>query len=340
MAKRTTRTAAKTKPKSARRGAATKPAGDRPTLRLVRGSGGGVGTAIGQPGAPQPAKPFIKWVGGKTRLLEQLDQLRPSSIGRYAEPFLGGGAVFFHLRNESAFSDAVLADTNPDVHNVFSVVRDDIDALLAALRRHQALYLTRDAEGRAAYFYAVRTQHPTAKTSPVARAARMLFLNRTCYNGLWRENKSGRFNTPHGRYASPIIAPTAKLHAASAALQSATIVRGDFRAVPKLVFDRGIDFVYMDPPYHPISVTSAFNAYSQGGFSGQDQADLADVCRELDAMGTRFMLSNSDCPLIRELYDEFDLQVVLAPRAINCKGGKRGAVQEVVVRNKRRGLTW
>ena len=315
-------------------------AANRPTLRLLRDGDGAPAQVVGQPGNAEPARPFFKWVGGKTRLLPQLDALRPSHVGRYAEPFLGGGAVYFHLRNEAAFSGALLTDFNPDVVNAFTVVRDHLDALLAALRRHQALYLSRDAEGRAAYFYSVRDQHPDSRTDPVTRAARMLFLNRTCFNGLWRENKSGRFNTPHGRYANPVIAPTARLSAASAALQHATIERADFRSIPKLVRDHRVDFVYMDPPYHPISTTSAFNAYSQGGFSGRAQAELADVCRELDRMGARFMLSNSDCPLIRELYDGFDIQVVMAPRAVNCKADKRGAVPEVVVRNKRPELSW
>lgn len=313
---------------------------DRPTLRLIRRGGSVADYAMGRPGFAQPARPFIKWVGGKTRLLEQLDQLRPTSTGRYFEPFLGGGAMYFHLRNDSAFRSALLADANPDVHNVFSVVRDHVDALLAALRRHQALYLTRDAQGRAEYFYAVRSKHPNARTSAVDRAARMLFLNRTCFNGLWRENKSGRFNTPHGRYASPVIAPAAKLLAASAALQVATIEKADFRRIPRLARDHDVDFVYLDPPYHPVSATSAFNAYSQGGFPASAQAELRDVCVELDQMGVRFMLSNSDCPLIRELYEDFDVRTVMAPRAVNCKGGKRGAVAEVVVRNVRSGLVW
>lgn len=319
---------------------ATAPVTNRPTLRLIRGADGAQPLPIGQPGAAEPAKPFIKWVGGKSRLLEQLDRLRPLTVSRYAEPFIGGGAMYFHLRNESAFQSAVLADFNPDVANVFTVVRDRVDELLVALRRHQALYLTRDADGRAAYFYAVRDQHPGSDADPVVRAARMLFLNRTCYNGLWRENKSGRFNTPHGRYASPVIAPAARLQAASAALQIASVQRSDFRNIPQLVRDHEVDFVYMDPPYHPISATSAFNAYSQGGFSAADQADLADVCREIDRLGVRFMLSNSDCDLIRSLYEGFDIQVVMAPRAVNCKANKRGAVKEVVVRNIRRNRPW
>ncbi len=320
---------------------ASRAVADRPTLRLLRPGGPGVEVPIGQPGKAQPARPFIKWVGGKSKLIPALDTLRPHSIARYAEPFLGGGAMYFHLRNESAFAGALITDANHDVVNVFTVVRDHIDALLAALRRHQALYLSRLGEDRAAYFYAVRSDHPGDRDmTPVERAARMLFLNRTCFNGLWRENKSGRFNTPHGRYASPVIAPAAKLRAASAALQVADIDSADFRKIPQLVSDHDIDFVYMDPPYHPISETSAFNAYSRGGFSGRAQQELRDVCVELDKMGVRFVLSNSDCDFIRGLYDSFDIRTVMAARSVNCKADKRGSVREVVVRNKRAGLAW
>ncbi len=313
----------------------------RPTLRLVHRGAGDRTRVAGRPGDAQPARPFIKWVGGKTRLLADLQRLAPHSIGRYAEPFLGGGAVYFHLRNQSAFTGAVISDFNQDVVNVYTVVRDHLDALLVALRRHQALYLSRKGEARAEYFYAVRDRHPQhIEMSDVDRAARMLFLNRTCYNGLWRENRSGRFNTPHGRYKAPVIAPADRLLAASAALQVAAIERADFRKLPALVRDHDVDYVYMDPPYHPISATSAFNAYSGGAFSAADQSELADVCRELDKMGVRWMLSNSDCPLIRDLYSGFDVQQVFAPRSVNSKADKRGAVAEVVVRNKRPGLSW
>lgn len=314
---------------------------DRPTLRLVQRGGVEPPRALGRPGAAEPARPFIKWVGGKTRLLAELERLRPYSIDRYSEPFVGGGALYFALRNASAFSAAVISDFNPDVVNAYTVVRDHPMALLAALRRHQALYLSRDEQDRATYFYAVRDRHPqNVDMTAIERAARMLFLNRTCYNGLWRENLSGRFNTPHGRYKAPVIAPTDRVLAASAALAVATIERADFRRLPQLAADHDVDFVYLDPPYHPLSATSAFNAYSQGAFTGADQADLADVCRELDRMGVRWMLSNSDCPLIRELYDGFDIRQVFAPRSVNCDAAKRGNVAEVIVRNKRSGLTW
>lgn len=302
------------------------------------------------PRAPDPAEvaaargqaaPFVKWVGGKGKLLADLDALRPRQITRYAEPFVGGGAFFYHLWNTAGIEHATLCDLNTDVYTVFRVVRDQLDALLVALRRHQSRYLALDETGRAAYFYEVRARHPDDHpANDVARAARMLFLNRTCFNGLWRENRSGRFNTPHGRYKTPNIAPAERLRVASIALHQTNIVQADFRSLPKFAADNGIDFVYLDPPYHPVTATSAFNAYSQGAFSAQDQTELAEVCRELDAAGIRFMLSNSDCPLIRDLYDDFDVRTIQAARAVNCKAERRGLVNEVVVRNRRPGLSW
>jgi DNA adenine methylase len=285
------------------------------------------------------AGPFVKWVGGKTRLLSQLDALRPTETHRFAEPFVGGGAVFFHLRNLGQAQHALLSDANPDVATVYRVVRDDVEVLIAALSLHERRYHRGDDAQRAAYFYALRERHPVdleAAGRPmddVERAARMLFLNRTCFNGLWRENKAGRFNTPHGRYAKPNIVQADKLRAAHHALRGVTLHEADFRALPALVREADIDFVYLDPPYHPISATSAFNAYAQGGFSARDQRELGEVCRELDRMGVRFMLSNSDCELIRSIYKGFDVQVVRAPRAVNCRADRRGDVDEVVVRN-------
>lgn len=305
----------------------------RPALRLV--------IPPARERVPHHAGPFVKWVGGKTRLMPALDQLLPREISRYAEPFVGGGAVYFHLQNEVGLGHALLADLNRDVVNVWQVVRDQPQALIEALRRHEATYLSGDEDGRAAYFYSVRERHPDDhETGAVERAARMLFLNRTCFNGLWRENRSGHFNTPHGRYRRPRIAQADKLLAASAILQDTEIVRADFRQLPKLARAHDVDFVYLDPPYHPVSATSAFNAYSRGAFTALDQAELAQVCAELDAMGVRFMLSNSDCDLVRKLYRGFDVTTVQAPRAVNCKGDRRGSVAEVVVRNRRAGLPW
>jgi DNA adenine methylase len=284
---------------------------------------------------PRPqAGPFLKWVGGKGRILPQLRALMPDGKLRYAEPFFGGGAMFFTLWSEGLLDRAVLCDASLDLVVTCTAVRDEREALIATLRDHEKAYLAADEIGRSDYFYAVRERHPTeVAMTGVERAARMLFLNRTCFNGLWRENSRGRFNAPHGRYAKPAIVMEDRLHAAGLALRDAQVLHGDFRALPELVRLYGLDFVYLDPPYHPVSVTSSFNAYSGGQFSATAQRDLADVCRQLDGMGVRWLLSNSDCPLIRELYKGWDIQQVQAPRSVNSKGEGRGAVAEVAVRN-------
>ncbi len=280
------------------------------------------------------AQPFLKWVGGKGKLIAQLEAYLPKGRLRYAEPFFGGGALFFHLWSQQRLDAAVLADRSAELINACKVLRDEADELLQALGQHEALYLGGDAAERSAYFYAVRAQQPLQfALTPVQRAARMLFLNRTCFNGLWRENSRGLFNSPHGRYPNPTIVLGDRLRVASQALGDAAVLQSDFRALPELVQDHRADFVYLDPPYHPLSVTSSFNAYSGGQFSAQAQRDLADVCQRLDRAGVRFLLSNSDCGFIRELYGKWQIDTVRAARSINAKGDSRGEIDEVVVRN-------
>ncbi len=304
---------------------------------LPGGRASAAARAVVAPVSAPAAGPFVKWVGGKTRLLEQLEPLLPREIARYAEPFVGGGAMFFHLRGQGRLQHAALTDANRDVVTAYRVISEDVELLIDALHLHERRYLQHDADGRAAYFYRVRERHPVdVAMDDIERASRMLFLNRTCFNGLWRENKAGRFNTPHGRYARPQIVQADKLRAAAGALRDVHVEERDFRRLPELVREHDIDFVYLDPPYHPISATSAFNAYAGGGFSARAQRELGEVCRELDRMGVRIMLSNSDCELIRKIYKGFDIQVVKAPRAVNCRGDRRGDVDEVVVRNAMR----
>lgn len=292
-------------------------------------------------GPGRTATPFLKWAGGKTKLLAALTERMPAGRLRYGEPFVGGGAVFFHLASENRLDHALLCDNSTDVVLAHRTVRDDLPALVRLLRQHERAYLAGDDVQRSAYFYAVRDRQPVDVPMPdLERAARMLFLNRTCYNGLWRENSKGRFNAPHGRYENPAIVQEDKLVAAGAALQGTAIERADFRDLPRLVREHGLDFVYLDPPYHPVSATSSFNAYSGGQFSARSQADLAEVCGELDAMGVRWMLSNSDCAYVRELYRRWTIHEVRCPRAVNSRADRRGDVGEVVVTNRRPGLRW
>ncbi|MBI5608501.1 MAG: Dam family site-specific DNA-(adenine-N6)-methyltransferase [Deltaproteobacteria bacterium] len=285
--------------------------------------------------------PFMKWAGGKARLIPQIEPYLPAGPLRYGEAFLGGGALFFHLAGEGRLESALLTDLSTDVYNTHRCVRDEPAELIAQLRTYESEYLAGDADERAAYFYWMRSRHPAeTPMSDVERAARMLFLNRTCFNGLWRENSKGHFNAPHGRYAQPNIAQAERIAAASQALQQATLVQTDFRAWPQLVAEHGLDFVYLDPPYQPVSATSSFNAYSGGGFSARAQRELNDVLGELDALGVRWVLSNSDCAFTRELYQQWNIHTIYAARQVNSKADRRGDVAEVVVTNRRPGLRW
>lgn len=263
--------------------------------------------------------PFLKWAGGKGQLLDQYDPLFPKRYRRYLEPFVGGGAVFFHLRP----ARAVLSDGNAELIDCFRAVREEVRAVIAALRLHR---YDRD------HFYAVRAIEPETLTL-AERAARTIFLNRTCFNGLYRVNSRGRFNVPFGRYVNPKILDAENLRACSRALRRARIECAPFQAV--LGEARRGDFVYFDPPYHPRSKTSCFTAYEPGGFTADDQRELARVYSALDRRGVLLMLSNSDTPLIRELYRGFRIVEVRATRSINSKTEGRGAIRELVVLNYR-----
>jgi DNA adenine methylase len=270
-----------------------------------------------------PARPFLKWVGGKSQLLSELLPRFPKKIKRYFEPFLGGGAAFFGLHP----GEAVLSDLNEELVNVYVAVRDDVEALIAALGQHR--YDER-------YFYAMRERDRAdafARSSPVERASRLIYLNKTCYNGLYRLNAKGFFNTPFGRYSNPKILDRDNLRACSKALRRAEIHCAGFAAV--LEGARRGDFVYFDPPYLPLSATSSFTAYRGPGFGLREHTALRDVCAALDAKGVSFVASNSSSPLVFELYCGFRIEKVLATRAINSNGRKRGAVVETLISNCR-----
>lgn len=267
------------------------------------------------------ALPFLKWAGGKRRLLGQYEVYFPprGAIGRYYEPFIGSAAVFFHLQP----TQARLSDVNRRLIEVYQVVQQDVDGLIAALIPHKN---ERD------YYYQVRSLDP-AELSATERAARLIFLNRTCYNGLYRENSKGQFNVPFGRYKNPTICDEVRLRRASQALQGAELIKGDFADVVAAA-DSG-DFVYFDPPYVPVSATSNFTNYNRHGFGLTDQRRLASVIDQLTQRGCRVMLSNSSAPLVYELYDrpEYQLIPIQARRNINSKADGRGPVKELLILN-------
>ncbi len=278
------------------------------------------------------AGPFLKWAGGKGQLLKQYAPLFPrESPARYFEPFVGSGAVFFALRGQAFAGEYHLSDVNPELVNVYTIVRDALDDLIALLADHRAAHTADSKE----HFYAVRAldRDPEwlSHVSPVARAARMIYLNKTCFNGLWRVNSKGHFNAPLGRYVNPGILNEARLRAASAALQDVTVGVREFHAVADQA--KSGDFVYFDPPYVPLSDTANFTSYAKDDFGEPEQRALADVFRALDAKGCKVMLSNSDAPLVHELYAGFAIRTVQARRAINTRADKRGPISEVVVLN-------
>ena len=264
---------------------------------------------------------MLKWAGGKGRLLPELLARLPQAFGSYHEPFVGGGALFFALAGAGRLERVILSDANAALIDVYLALRDDVAGVITALQAHR---YERD------HYYRVRAQQPEALTL-VERAARGIYLNKTCSNGLYRQNRAGRFNVPFGRYANPTICDEPNLRAASALLQHADIARRRFDTI--LDYAKEGDFVYFDPPYVPLSPTANFTTYDRAGFGPADQTQLRDVFAELARRGVRAMLSNSDTSFVRELYAGFRVEQVLAARAVNSKANSRGKVAEVLVMN-------
>lgn len=268
------------------------------------------------------AGPILKWAGGKSQLLPVILPRLPERLRTYFEPFVGGGAVFFALSEARRFERAVISDRNPELVNLYRVVRDDVSSLADALAPHAAKATSPE------WFYKVRALRPEA-LSPVERAARLLFLNRTCFNGLYRVNRKGEFNVPFGRYRSPRVLDRARLEAASRALRGVEIRCADFEEVASEAGPG--DAVYFDPPYAPVSSTASFTSYHEDAFGPDAQVRLVDVYRRCCERGAVAVLSNSDCALTRQLYAPFEVEVVRASRAINSAPDRRGAVNELLV---------
>lgn len=267
--------------------------------------------------------PFLKWVGGKRQLMSEIEPLMPSNISTYYEPFIGGGAVFLNQQPKKA----VINDYNAELINVYKVVRDNVDELIEDLAKHK---------NESDYFYSIRVQDREEgfdELSELKRASRVIYLNKTCFNGLYRVNSSGEFNTPFGRYKSPNIVNETVLRAVSHYLNNNDIqlLSGDFEDALKGI--RKGAFVYLDPPYDPVSKSSNFTGYIEGGFGSEQQERLRDVCIKLNKKGVNFLLSNSATPFIKDLYKDFEMIEVDAKRHINSVASKRGAVSEVLVRN-------
>ena len=269
----------------------------------------------------QETYPIVKWVGGKRQPMFELLKNMPKSHNRYFEPFIGGGALFFELQPENAY----ISDMNEELINLYSVVRDNVYELISDLNKHE---ISKE------YFLEIRNLDRTSEyknLSNVQRASRFIYLNRTCFNGLYRVNSQGQFNVPFGNYKNPRIVDENNLLNCSELLKNTEIKCADFSEILTKV-KKG-DFVYFDPPYVPLNETSSFTSYTKDGFDMDMQFKLREVCDELDSMGVMFMLSNSDTKFVNELYSNYEIKKVFASRAVNANAEGRGKITEVLVRN-------
>jgi len=268
--------------------------------------------------------PVVKWVGGKRQLLQDILKHIPDKYSTYYEPFVGGGAVLFHLQPRKM----VINDINEELMNVYNVICNNVEELIEDLKKHK---------NEADYFYKIREldrdREKYAQLNNIERASRIIYLNKTCYNGLFRVNRQGEFNTPFGRYKNPNIANEATLKAVNNYFNKAkiTLKCGDFEEAVKGIRKGG--FVYFDPPYDPVSESANFTGYDKGGFDKDEQIRLKKLCDKLNNRGVKFLLSNSSTEFILDLYKDYNITIVKAKRSINSKGDGRGDVNEVLVKN-------
>ena len=270
-------------------------------------------------------KPILKWVGGKRQLLDAIIPLIPEHT-MYCEPFAGGGAVLFHMQP----GKAVIGDSNEELINIYTVIKEQPEQLIEFLKIHKAMNCQE-------YFYEVRALDRDGENyrsmTQAERAARIIYLNKTCYNGLFRVNRAGEYNAPWGRYKNPNITNEPTIRAMSGYFNKAGIkfLCGDYREVLKGI-GKGA-FVYLDPPYMPLSQSSSFTGYTAAGFGINEQKELKRHCDRLDKKGIKFLLSNSCCDFIEDLYKDYIVERVSARRAVNANAHKRGSIDEVLVRN-------
>lgn len=291
------------------------------------------------------AKPFIKWVGGKSQLIEQLEALLPADFDKredatYIEPFVGGGAMLFHmLQAHRNIKRAVINDINPDLITCYKTVRDQPNELIRSLASMQEdYYSVKNEEEKRAYYLRMRDRFNAKPIDPIENTTLFFFLNRTCFNGLYRVNKAGKFNVPCGRYERPLICDADTIHADSRLLQRVTILTGDFEQTFGYIGSN--TFFYFDPPYRPLSNTSSFNDYAKEAFNDAAQVRLKYFCDRLQNVKIPFMLSNSDClgkngidRFFDDLYEDYNIDRVWASRSVNANGAKRGKLTEILVRN-------
>ena len=291
-------------------------------------------------------KPFVKWAGGKGQLLKEIEQYYPFADGKitkYAEPFVGGGAVLFDILSKYDLKEVYISDINEDLMNAYRVIRDEIDELVDMLQTMQDEYVPMGDEERRKYYTSKRDYFNTLKVGGdeginIAKAALMIFLNKTCFNGLFRVNRKGAFNVPMGAYKNPMICDEANLRAVSEKLQNVTIVCGDYRDSADFIDEH--TFVYFDPPYRPLTDTSSFTAYTENLFNDEEQIELAKFVDAMDKKGAKIVVSNSDPKnaneedeFFDEIYSAHTIKRVEASRMINSNSAARGKIKELLISN-------
>lgn len=298
-------------------------------------------------------KPFLKWVGGKTQLLSDLESRLPSEIKetgvieQYIEPFVGGGALFFYLKSKYRIKKAYLIDNNEDLILAYKVIKKNVENLIDVLKSLESRYLKKNEKDRAKYYYYIRNRYNQQKKRINYRrfsevwlkhTCYLIFLNKTCFNGLFRQNTKGEFNVPHGRYKNPTICGDNNLKEVSKALRNTNIICGDFSLCKK--YSTPETLIYFDPPYRPLNSTASFTAYTKNGFCDNEQLRLANLCKGLSEEGVYVLLSNSDPTnenkkdkFFDKIYHTFNIERVLANRMVNCNGDKRGQIKELLIAN-------
>ena len=295
----------------------------------------------------EKVRPFVKWAGGKGSLIPQItkyypEDLKTGVIDKYVEPFVGGGAVLIDILQKYDVKEAYAYDTNKDLINAYNVIKTDVNSLINKLKKYEDEYISLEMEDRKKYYYDVRSEYNSSeikdrKTS-LKRAAEFIFLNRTCFNGLYRVNQNGDFNVPMGKYKNPTICDEENLEALSKLIKNVEFICGDYQTTEEIV-DKNT-FVYFDPPYRPLSVTSGFTSYTKDDFDDEDQKQLASYFRTLDTKDAKLMLSNSNPKNVNEedtffddIYSGFNINELQANRMINANANKRGKISELLIIN-------
>ena len=289
------------------------------------------------------AQPFIKWVGGKSQLLEEIREKYPSKIEKYCEPFVGGGAVLFDVLSQFQTKEVLINDINKELINTYSQIKNNCEVLISQLSEIQAIYKNHSTEENKEFFYEKRARYNELKTKEndvanIEKAVLFIFLNKTCFNGLYRVNSKGLFNVPFNNAKNPLLCDEANLRNCSKLLQNVQMTVGDYSKCKDFI--DGNTFVYIDPPYRPLSQTSAFTSYSENGFSDKEQIELKNFITEISDKGAMVLASNSDPKnadendsFFDELYSHFEIRRVSASRMINSNAKKRGAINELLISN-------